>query len=264
MPRVTGTLRFEPPLDPPTKPQGASLNDPTKIEQMDWTPERVQRFWDYESGFPQRYFTYSRAGSLVNRLRRHIGGVERALDLGCGRGYLTEALLEIGIGVAAADHSPESVAFVQNQLAGRPGFLGAFLVSDVEAPGEKFDAIFVIEVIEHLTDPALSELFERVRKLAAPGALVVMTTPNHEQLDEKMVFCPACNHAFHRWGHVRSWTEESLGEYVRSQGWEVITTLATNFPKIIPGRPWKSLRNRAEARLSTRKPHLAIICRVPA
>ena len=239
------------------------MNDTTQIEQMDWTPERVQRFWDYESRFPQRYFTYSRAGSIVKRLTRHIGGVERALDLGCGPGYFTEALLDLGISVAATDHSPESVAFVQSQLEGRPGFLGAFVVSDVEANGGKFDAIFIIEVIEHLTDPALSELFERVRKFAAPGALVVMTTPNCEQLEKKMIFCPACNHAFHRWGHVRSWTDERLGEYVRSQGWEVIATLATNFPKIIPGRPWKSLLNRVEAKLSPRKPHLAIVCRVP-
>jgi len=244
-------------------PKGTSLDDPTKIAQMDWTPERVRRFWDYESGFPERYFTYSRSGSLVKRLRRHIGGVERALDLGCGRGYLSEALLELGIGVAAADHSPESVAFVESRLKGRPGFLGAFVVSDVEAPDQKFDAIFVIEVIEHLTDPALGELFDRVRKFAAPGALVVMTTPNREQLEEKMVFCPACNHALHRWGHVRSWSDESLGTYVRGQGWEIIATLVTNFPKIIPGRPWKSLRNRIEAMLSTRKPHLAIVCRVP-
>jgi SAM-dependent methyltransferase len=79
---------------------------------MDWTPERVQRFWDYESSFPERYFAFSRSGSLVKRLKRHIRGVERALDLGCGRGYLTEALLKLGIGVAAADQSPESVAFV--------------------------------------------------------------------------------------------------------------------------------------------------------
>ncbi len=78
-----------------------------------------------------------------------------------------------------------------------------------------------------------------------------------------MVFCPACNHALHRWGHVRSWSDESLGVYVRGHGWEVVATLVTNFPKIIPGRPWKSLRNRIEAMLSPRKPHLAIVCRVP-
>ncbi len=71
-----------------------------------------------------------------------------------------------------------------------------------------------------------------------------------------------CNHVSNRWGHVRSGSDESLGEYVRSQGWEVVATLVTNFPKIIPGRPWKSLRNCVEAMLSTRRPHLAIVCRV--
>ena len=234
-----------------------------EIAQMEWTPDRVQRFWDYESQFQQRYFTYSRAGSLMRRVRPHLRGVDRVIDFGCGRGYLTEALLRLGIDVAAADFSPDSVAFVARRFDGRSNFLGAFEVADVESRGEKFAAIFVVEVIEHLTDEALHELFGRVQRLAEPSALVVLTTPNREDLDKAQVFCPSCNHAFHRWGHVRTWSDETLTEYVRGYGWEVTATLVTDFPKIIPGRPWKSLVNRIKALLPLEKPHLAVICRLP-
>lgn len=48
--------------------------------QMEWTPERVQRFWDYESAFPQRYFTYTRSASLVKRVDSHIKAGDTLLD----------------------------------------------------------------------------------------------------------------------------------------------------------------------------------------
>jgi 2-polyprenyl-3-methyl-5-hydroxy-6-metoxy-1,4-benzoquinol methylase len=231
--------------------------------QMEWTRDRVQRFWDYESQFPQRYFTYTRAGSLMRRVRPHLRGVRRAIDFGCGRGYLTEKLLALGIDVAAADYSPDSVAVVAQRFADRENFLGAFEVADLEKREEKFGAIFVVEVIEHLTDDALAELFARVQHIAEPGALVVLTTPNREKLEKAQVFCPACDHAFHRWGHLRTWSDETLSEYVRGHGWEVAATIVTDFPKVIPGRPWKSLVNRIKAMLPLEKPHLAVICRLP-
>jgi SAM-dependent methyltransferase len=234
-----------------------------EIRDMEWTAERVQRFWDYESQFPQRYFTYTRARSLVARIGPYLKDAQRIVDYGCGRGYLTEQLLRLGAPVVAADYSPDSVAAVAERFTGQENFGGAFEVAELEARGETFDAIFVIEVIEHLTDPALAELFERVEKVASPGATVVITTPNREQLAKKTVFCPACNQQFHRWGHVRSWSDESLAEFVQARGWTVRTTLVTKFPKRVPGRPWKTLWNRLEARFALKKPNLALVAQLP-
>ena len=70
---------------------------------MEWTPERVQSFWDYESQFPQRYFTYTRASSLVARVKPFLKDARRIVDYGCGRGYLTEQLLGLGSDVVAAE-----------------------------------------------------------------------------------------------------------------------------------------------------------------
>lgn len=233
------------------------------VTPMEWTPERVQRFWDYESQFPQRYFTYTRGRSLVARTKPFIERAARIVDYGCGRGYLTEHLLELGADVVAADFSPESVAVVDERFSGQRNFGGAFEVDDLEARAERFDAIFVIEVIEHLTDDALTELFERVERIAAKGAVVVMTTPNREDLAKKLVFCPACSQEFHRWGHVRSWSDESLAEYIQSRGWQVLATMVTKFPKIVPGRPWKTRWNQLEAIFTLKKPNLAIVCQIP-
>lgn len=170
--------------------------------------------------------------------------------------------MKTGASVTAADHSPESVARVAETYAGREVFAGAHTVQDLEQRGETFDVIFLIEVIEHLTDEALQELFGRVRKVAAPGARLIVTTPNQEKLEKKEVFCPACDHTFHRWGHVRSWSDVSLALYMKEQGWDMRQTLVTNFPKRIPGRRWKSLWNHLEAGLSPKKDNLALVCQL--
>ena len=240
-------------------------DDEQSPQGMVWSPDRVRRFWDYESQFPERYFTYKYAGGLVAAVREHLAGAQRVLDFGCGRGFLVEKLLELGVEVAAADDSPQSVAHVSDRFDGRDRFLGAHTVDEIERGGERYDAIFVVEVVEHLDDAALEQLCKRVGGMTAPGGLVVFTTPNNEDLVQKEVLCPACNQTFHRWGHVRSWTADTLSDWVRARGWEVVQTIEGRFAKAANGRPWRSRWKRLEKRLNLRhdQPHLTVVCRVP-
>ena len=105
------------------------------IAEMEWTAERVQRFWDHESRYPHRYFTYTRAGSLVARVKPFLKNAKQFIDYGCGRGYLTEQLLALDVEVTAADYSPDSVAFVAERYSGQSNFRGAYVVADLEARG---------------------------------------------------------------------------------------------------------------------------------
>ncbi len=237
---------------------------PEEPKAMEWTADRVRRLWDYESAHPERYFAYKYSKSLVSVLKRHLRGARRVLDYGCGRGFLAEKLLEIGVDVAAADDSPRSVAFVEERFRGQKGFLGASTVDDLQKSGERFDAIFVIEVIEHLDDAALEELFERVRSVASPGATLIITTPNAEKLRASEVYCPSCDQRFHRWGHVRTWTADSLAAYLSSLGLDMVETIEGRFAKVVPGQPLRSLWGRFQ-KLSrgAKRPHLVAVCRVP-
>ena len=235
-----------------------------ETQAMEWTPERVRRFWDYESTHPERYFTYKYAGSLVATVKKHLAGADRVLDYGCGRGFLVEKLLDLGARVAAADDSPRSVAFVQERFQDHDRFLGARTVDQLHESGERYDAIFVIEVVEHLDDASLKELFERVLSAARPDALLIVTTPNAEKLQKSEVYCPACDHRFHRWGHVRSWTAETLSDHLESIGLRIVETIECRFAKTFPGRPWKSRWEWIAKQIQGgAKPHLVAICRVP-
>jgi hypothetical protein len=54
-------------------------------------------------------------------------------------------------------------------------------------------------------------------------------TPNRENLDESIVFCPDCGAAFHRWQHVRSWTPKSIILTMQNSGFQTVHVNETNF-----------------------------------
>ena len=90
----------------------------TDFPMMPWTPERVRAFWDYESRFPDRYFSYKAGGALVTRLSPFIQRGQPVLDYACGMGHLTAHLLAAGYRVAATDISSESLAAVSKSMPG--------------------------------------------------------------------------------------------------------------------------------------------------
>ncbi|HPH19997.1 MAG TPA: methyltransferase domain-containing protein, partial [Haliscomenobacter sp.] len=91
-------------------------------------------------------------------------------------------------------------------------------------------------VVEHISDEHLAQTFANILSLLKPGGLCMITTPNDEELSQNLVYCPHCNHYFHRWQHMRSWSKESLASYAESKGFKVKEVLETNFANYIPSR----------------------------
>ena len=140
---------------------------------------------------------------LLWSLLRREGGVARGarvLDAGCGTG---RNLVEFGgIGV---DPSPDAVAAAR-----------ARGVEVVQAPVEalpfadaSFDLLLATDVLEHVEDDgaALREL----RRVAAPGALLLVTVPAHPWL------WSGHDEALH---HRRRYRRAELLREVRAAGWE--------------------------------------------
>jgi 3' terminal RNA ribose 2'-O-methyltransferase Hen1 len=116
-----------------------------------------------------------------------VRGVARILDLGCGDGKLLallapEARFTELVGV---DASPRQLAFGETRLKdvnrrqpGRVRLLqGSVVYRDQRLAG--FDAVTLVEVIEHLDPPRLATMERVVFEFAAPK-LIVVTTPNAE------------------------------------------------------------------------------------
>ena len=210
----------------PGKPESKSMSK--KYPKMEWTADRVSRFWDWQSQYPEVYFTYQFGSGIVAFLRRYLESRQRVLDYGCGVGYLLPHLCACVSEVYGADPSEESVARTNERVAGIQSFKGAFLIDDLRTRQLTFDAILCVEVVEHLDDASLATVLFDIRSLLAPGGVAIFSTPNNEDLSKNMVLCPASGEVFHRWQHVRSWDRESLPARLRAAGFDIVEIVETN------------------------------------
>lgn len=236
-----------------------------------WTPEMVENYWDYQSRFPESYFTHENGAGVVRCFEPHLRAGETVLDYGCGPGHLVERLLARGFQAAGMDASPETRSSVGARLRGREGFLGVFSRDELAKAGLRFGGVAVLEVIEHLYDEQLDELLQSLRGLLREDGVVLFTTPNEEKLEKSYVLCPVTNQLFHRWQHVRSWSRGSLTDYLSRRGFTVLECAATNFRATFRAmggpRPWRrrltalGLKLKYGVRPGSRRPHLMAIAR---
>jgi SAM-dependent methyltransferase len=105
----------------------------------------------------------------------------RVLDVGCSYGYGSAALLAgppAGRTVVGVERDPEAVAAAQHEypwLAILWGDAGALPVPDGCA-----DALLLLDVIEHLADPA--EAIAEARRTLRPGGTLVLSVPRRGPL----------------------------------------------------------------------------------
>lgn len=155
-----------------------------------------------------------RLGSVVAALR--AAKARRVLDLGCGEGNLLRELLRdasfeeivgVDVSVQALTKAKDRLRVERMPEAKRRRLTlrqGSLLYRDRGLEG--YDAVALVEVIEHLDPPVLRALEKTVFHFARPGAVVV-TTPNVEY-NVKFERLPAgkLRHRDHRF----EWTREEF------------------------------------------------------
>jgi 2-polyprenyl-3-methyl-5-hydroxy-6-metoxy-1,4-benzoquinol methylase len=230
---------------------------------MEWTPERIKRFWDWQSQFPEQYFTIQFGRHIASHFRPLLND-RSVLDLGCGTGGLLPHLCETARTVIGADLSEASVATSNARCHGIAGFGGAFTIEALDKAGNRFDTILSIEVIEHLDDAALESLLATARSLLAPQGQFIVTTPNDEDLTKSYIYSPATNEVLHRWQHMRSWDEKSLPARLKAAGFSIKQTYTLDFSMEGNSRDARMRRlmqsiNRLRGRPIAKPPHLVCV-----
>lgn len=230
--------------------------------RVGWTPEKVGRFWDFEASNDAArgsYFSAHAGRAIVERVDSDHGlARRRVLDFGCGRGDLLAHLFDRGIAASGLEFSTESIAETQRRFEGQ-SLLGGLTAAETLPTGladGSFDAVLLIEVLEHLLPDQLEPTLAEVARLLAPGGIVVATTPHDENLAGDEVCCPDCGAIFHRWQHQRSLTPSSIAALFAPHGFRTVTAEPVDWssPRLLT----LARRVRRPGRKLT-KPHLLYV-----
>jgi SAM-dependent methyltransferase len=243
---------------------------------LEWTPEKIARFWDYESRNEAKrgkYFTLLMGDALVRLARRKGVLVEPVLDYGAGVGGLTERLARQGLRCMACDYSPASVDALNARLKDASSFEGCRLIEAIPTslPADSFGLVYLVETLEHLQQDWMSLTLGEVRRLLRPGGHVLVTVPHDENLEMGKVICADCGAVFHRVQHVNSYNETSLSAVMEKAGFACVfcqplqlwtwSDEGTRYAKTLRARLRRILqrfRNRPPVRTT---PHLVYIGR---
>lgn len=114
-------------------------------------------------------------------VRSEISGSGRLLDFGCGPGTFL-GTLEGDRSVLGVDLSEEQIAYAQRRY-GAPNRRFE-CVKDGRLPYDdgEFDAVVLIEVIEHLEPVDVQQIFGEAWRVLKPEGRIVVTTPNYRSL----------------------------------------------------------------------------------
>ena len=144
--------------------------------------------YDYDKAIPAGFYDeihQRRAGVRFfwhdlkfRAVAARLAGAARVLDVGCGPGTFIGNYLG-GVECLGIDFSAPQVDYANRRYGSARHRFSAQALSGF---GERFDAITMIELIEHLPPADARRLLAEARGLLSPGGRLVVTTPNYRSL----------------------------------------------------------------------------------
>jgi SAM-dependent methyltransferase len=187
------------------------------------------KIWEFFQNSAQTTDAFSKSEPRYEYLARQIKPGDQVLNIGVGRGGLEALLLEKGAVVSCLDPSENSIDFmrVTYQLGARAqvGWSQAIPFANTQ-----FDVVVMSEVLEHLPSEILDATLREVGRVLNAEGRFIGTVPANESLSDNHAICPHCGEAFHRWGHVQSFSPGRLGALLQSHGFEVRRLQVRCFP----------------------------------
>ncbi|MDY7010747.1 MAG: class I SAM-dependent methyltransferase [Planctomycetota bacterium] len=126
--------------------------------------------------------------------------IESVLDVGCGDGYITDALPE-HLRVVGLDISEEALRHVK-----RPTRIGS--ITGIPFADGFFDLVMANDIIEHLPDGDYAGALDELSRVSSKYVLI--TAPHREHLAAQQARCAECGCVYHLNRHHRSFDEWSF------------------------------------------------------
>jgi 2-polyprenyl-6-hydroxyphenyl methylase/3-demethylubiquinone-9 3-methyltransferase len=163
----------------------SSTLDRSEVAQF---AELADEWWDETGPFkPLHQLNPTRLTYIRDRLCAHFARDAKeppclegltVLDIGCGGGLVSEPLTRLGAAVTGIDPSAETIAAAKAHAEGA-GFSIAYEATTAEAvveQGHRFDAVLLLEVVEHVPD--VPAFLARLAPLVAEDGVMILSTLN--------------------------------------------------------------------------------------
>lgn len=174
---------------------------------------------------------YASNVSFFERLLRpvlsSIPPTARLLDVGCGTGLLVNALLSLGWKqVSGFDLSEHQIAVARKRGLPCMQVDGDHLFRLAQQEPATVDAIFLMDVLEHIPVRAQMDFVQALFQLLKPGGRLVISVPNASSTF-------ASRWRYMDWTHQCCFTEHSLEFVVRNQGFTEVRFLPYEYGEVL-------------------------------
>jgi 2-polyprenyl-6-hydroxyphenyl methylase/3-demethylubiquinone-9 3-methyltransferase len=148
----------------------------------------AREWWDADGPFkPLHRINPTRLTYIRDQLCGRFGRDKRAaaslkgfsvLDIGCGGGLVSEPLSRLGAIVTGIDPAPENIEAAKTHAKGARLDIDyrAATAEEIAAEGTSFDAVLLLEVVEHVPD--VPQFLNSVAPLVKPGGAMILSTIN--------------------------------------------------------------------------------------
>ena len=147
--------------------------------------------YDYEKEIPAGFYDkiYQRKAGVrycwhdlkFRAVAAHLTEAKRLLDIGCGPGTFIGNYMG-GVDCLGTDFSAAQIQYANRLYGDDLHRFSTRPIASLVLGGERFDAITMIELVEHLAVADAARLFAEARALLAADGLLIVTTPNYRSL----------------------------------------------------------------------------------
>jgi 2-polyprenyl-3-methyl-5-hydroxy-6-metoxy-1,4-benzoquinol methylase len=186
----------------------------------------AQRFWHFNKQRTVARYLPARPGQLV-------------VDVGCGSGVVSDFLAQSGASVIGIDGNDAALTFARQTFRRENlRFEKGLVDRDFQLP-RPADAIYCLEVIEHIYPAQAAEMLRVFHRRLAPGGHIYLTTPNAHSMWPALewmldTFQLVPSMAGHQ--HVAAYTRGTLARLCEESGFiiEHLVTTCLFAPWIAP------------------------------
>lgn len=184
------------------------------------------KIWDYfqNQEHSDQYFSEARQRYMLRSLRKG----STVLNIGVGSGAIERLGCEKGVEMYSLDPSKRTIDRLRQDL--RMGFRAQVgYAQAIPFDDDKFDAVVMSEVLEHLDDDILSASLDEARRVLKPSGFMLASTPYRERLVSNRVVCPSCGNVFHKMGHVQAFDKLRMQQLLEMHGLRMNRACITTF-----------------------------------